>query len=143
MKAALLNNRFKLAEHVRQYWHVTPRPEDSPEEMLDPMYWVHVARNMKIGDRIEAVAETREWFAEAIVLDVGSWGAKISFIHGPVKLTNDAEIAAPDEYDIKWAGPTAKFRVIRKSDNKVLKEGNETKEAAAQWVKGHKMAMAA
>lgn len=143
MSQALLNNRFKLSEHVRQFWHVTPRPEDAPESLLDPKWWVHVARNLKVGDRIEVLAENREWFAEAICLDAGVWGAKVAFTHGPMKLTNDATIEAPDEYEIKWAGPSAKFRVIRKKDNKVLKDECQTKEEAASWVKSHKNAMAA
>jgi len=143
MSIPILANRFKQAEYVRQAWHISPRPEDAPEAMLDPKYWVHVSKNMKPGDRIEAIAESREWLVDAVVLDAGSWGAKVAFILGPVKLANDAKIEAPDEYEVKWAGPSAKFRVVRKTDNKVLKDECQTKEEAATWIKNHRVSMAA
>ncbi len=143
MTVAILANRFKSAEYVRQTWHITPRTEDTPDSLLDPKYWVHVSRNLKAGDRIEALVETREWLVEAIVLDAGTWGAKLAFVVGPIKLVNDAAIDAPEEYEVKWAGPSAKFRVIRKSDNKVLKEECQSKEEASTWIRSHRNAMAA
>lgn len=143
MTVAILANRFKPAEHLRTAYHVTPRIGDTPESLLDPKYWVHVSRVLRGGDRIEVLAETREWFAEAIVVDAGVWGAKIAYVVGPVRLTNDAEVELPDELEIKWAGPAVKFRVIRKVDNLVLKDGCQTKEEAAAWIRNHRTAMAA
>lgn len=143
MTVPILANRFKSADYVRQSYHVTPRLEDTPEALLDPKYWVHVSSKLKAGDRIEVLPETREWYAEAIVIDSGTWGAKLAYVLGPVKLANEATVDAPEDYDVKWAGPNVKFRVIRKSDNRVLKDGCQTKEEAASWIKSHRNAMAA
>lgn len=143
MSIAVLGNRFKAAEFVRNVWHVTPVAGDTPETLLDPKWWVHVQRQLKVGDKIEVLAETREWYAECLVLDTGIWGAKVSFTVQPVALVNEARVEAPEDYEVKWAGPHAKHRVIRKSDNVVLKDGCATKEEAASWIKSHRQAMAA
>ncbi|PAQ00908.1 hypothetical protein LRP31_25465 [Mesorhizobium mediterraneum] len=143
MTIALLSKHMKLAEHVRQVWHVTPRPEDGADCITDPLWWVHVSRLLKPGDKIEVLSENREWYAEGIVLDAGIWGAKVALTHGPMTLANEAKVEPADEYEIKWAGPSAKFRVIRKKDNRVLKEECQSKEEAAAWVKSHRNAMAA
>jgi hypothetical protein len=143
MTVAILSKHMKLAEHVRQCWHITPRLEDTPADILDPKYWVHVSRNLKPGDKVEVLAETREWYAEGIVLEAGSFGAKIAFTVEPLRLTNDAKVEQADEYEIKWAGPSAKYRVIRKKDNQVLKDQCQSQEEAASWIKSHKNAMAA
>lgn len=143
MKAPLIANRFKLAEYVRQVWHITPRPEDGPDCLSDPGWYAHVSRQMKRGDKIEVEAEDGSWYAEGKVMDTGSFGAKVALTLGPVKLTNDAVIEAPDEFEVKWAGPHAKYRVVRRTDNKVLKDQCQTQEEAATWIKSHRKAMAA
>lgn len=143
MTVAIISKHLKLAEHVRQTWHVTPRTGDSPKDLLDPKYWVHVSRLLKPGDKIEALPETREWYAEAIVLSAGQFGAKVAFTLDPVKLENSAETEVPEEYDIKWAGPSVKWRVTRKSDGQVIREDLQSREEATAWVKSHTKAMAA
>ncbi|MGE0231430.1 MAG: hypothetical protein AB7O39_03165 [Flavobacteriaceae bacterium] len=140
---AIIGNRFKLAEYVRNTWHVTPKPEDEPKDLLDPKWWVHVSQNLKAGDRIEAFAETREWYAEGVVLDAGVWGAKIALTLGPVKLANDAVVEAPEEYAVQWGGPSAKWRVVRVADKTVLRDQLGSKEEAASYIKSHRKAMAA
>jgi hypothetical protein len=144
MSNALIGNRFKPAEYIRQSWHATPSADDTPESILDPKWWVHVGRQMKAGDRIEILPETHDWYAEAIVIDAGNtWGAKVAFVLGPVRLANDAAVEQSPDFEVKWAGPNAKFRVLRKSDNAVVKDNCQTREEAESWVKSHRKALAA
>jgi len=143
MTVALLGKSLKESVHARQSFFITLRPEDGPEVLLDPKFWVHVSKRLKPGDHIEVLAETMEWAADLIVREAGDFGAKVAFYHGPVKLANDAAIDAPEEFEVKWAGPSAKFRVIRKADNKVLREEFPSKEDAATWLKNHRTALAA
>lgn len=143
MTVALLSKHMRLAEHARQCWHVTPRLEDGPDCISDPTWWVHVSRLLQPGAKVEVLAENREWYAEGIVMEAGTFGAKVALTLGPIKLVNEAVVEQADEYEIKWAGPSAKYRVIRKKDNRVLKEECQTKEEAVTWIKSHKNAMAA
>lgn len=141
--AAFLINRMKQAEMARNLWHVSPRPEDGPECLLDPKWWVNAVPRLRAGDKIEVLAETGEWYAECVVMSTGTFGAKVAVTLGPVKLQNEAAIEQADDYEIKWAGPHAKYRVIRRKDMTVLKDQCQTQEEAASWVKSHRKAMAA
>jgi hypothetical protein len=143
MTVAIISKHLKLAEHVRQTWHVTPRTGDGPKDLLDPKYWVHVARNLKPGDKIEVLSEAREWYAEAVVLSAGQFGAKVAFTLDPIRLENSAETEEPEGYEVKWAGPSVKWRVIRKSDGQIVREDLQSREEAATWIKSHAKAMAA
>lgn len=139
----ILPGKIKEASFPRNAWHIPAKASDDPRDLLDPKYWVHVSRMLRGGDKIEILAETNEWYAEAIVLDSGAYGAKIAYVVGPIRLTNEAEIDVPEDYEIKWSGPHTKFRVIRKSDNKMLRDQFTSKEEASSWVRAHRQAMAA
>lgn len=143
MATAILNNRMQSAEYARNSWHVTPATGDKPDELLDPKYWVHVCKSLKACDRIEVLSEDRTWYGEAIVLDAGTWGAKVAWSVGPVPLVNSATVESVEDFEVKWAGPSARYRVIRKADGRVLKEQCQTQEEATTWIKSHRKAMAA
>ncbi|RWF78989.1 MAG: hypothetical protein EOS26_03210 [Mesorhizobium sp.] len=105
--------------------------------MLDPKWWVHVAKQLRVDSRIEVMSFDRSWFAELVVLEVGSGGfggCRLAFILGPVALSNDREIPKPAVNEPRWGGPASKWQVVRVQDKKVLKDGFELKEEAAAWI---------
>lgn len=139
----ILSSRLRLAEHARQNYHASPRADDKPEDVLDPKYWVHVAGRLRAGDKIEMLWESGTFYAEAVVLDAGQYGAKIAFTMEPVSLVNDAKVEEPEGFEVAWAGPHAKWRVTRVADKAVLKDQIASKEDGLAWVRAHRKAMAA
>jgi hypothetical protein len=140
---AILSKRVRQADQVRNIWHVTPMPENTAVDLLKPEYWVHVQRYMRRGDRLEILAEDLSWYAEAVVLDTGAYGARIAFTVDPVHLANESKVEVSDEFEVKWAGMHAKWRVLRASDRTVLVENLATKDDALRWIVNHRKVLAA
>lgn len=130
--------RFALGEYARNVWTVDVPEGDTMETVTSRDYFAHVAKQLKPWDRIEVRAENGDWFAELLVRSAGpNWATtRVLAFH---KLAADAPEAKDEEtgYEVKYAGPQHKHRVIRKSDKQVVAENLPTKEDAHAWVKEH------
>jgi hypothetical protein len=129
----LIESRLKLAEYARSIHHVTPEPGTPLREMLKPEYWAHVARKMKVGDRIEVDAEERTWFAELYVRGVTPTSVAVVIMRTVEFNKPESEEDAGAEYSAKHAGRGV-WRVIRNSDKAIVQDSFPTKEAAESWI---------
>ena len=127
-------NLVKFAEFVRHVFHVSVPAAHSPKDMLQRDYWKHFAGNLKAGNKIEMLWEDRTLYAEAIVLEADAHGATIRFVQGPVRLDAVEVGEANSDYEVKWAGPHHKFKVIRTSDGEVMESGFGTKDEAMRFI---------
>lgn len=137
-------NGLGLAETVRNVYRISPPAGSTPADALDPAFWVHVARLLRLGDKVEIMAD--DWYAEATVLEVGSralGGVRVAFTHGPVDLVNDVALPDQELFEPKWGGPNGGWMVVRKADGEVVKKNLPGKEAVARWIDSHMKAMAA
>lgn len=144
----LLPGQMQSAEFQRQDMIVRPEAGTTIEEMLNPAYWVHVARGFKVFDRIEVRPVDGGWWAELLVRVVEPF-TMVTQVLRLVKLetaggTLAADITAPDGYEFKHRGPKG-WAVVRLSDGAELKAAESSKESAAAWLAGHlrKVAVAA
>lgn len=139
----LATDRIQLAQHVRNEWHVTPEYGTPVEALLEPQYWAHISSKLRPRDRIEVDAEDGSYYVELKVVDAGRLYAKVVVLRR-CDFTIDAETEeqAPD-YKIMWAGPHAKWRIVRTKDKGLVKDGLETRQAAELYLASHEKAMAA
>lgn len=148
----LQTTRLRNAEFERAIYTATPEHGTKFEDMLVPKYWANVAHKFKPGDRVEITAENGEWFAELMVAAAARLWAKMAVLryvelvdaaapaHGPEATPEEADPA--NDYDIKWAGNTAKWRIVRKADKEPLHQGFQTKEQAQSWLADYLKAVA-
>lgn len=148
----LQTTRLRNAEFERAIYTASPDHGTKFEDMLVPKYWANVAQKFKPGDRVEITAENGEWFAELVVVAAARLWAKVAVLRY-VELTETAAPAQggeelPEEtdpaegHDIKWAGNTAKWRIVRKADKEPLHQGFQTKEQAQSWLADYLKAVA-
>ncbi|OWK18316.1 hypothetical protein AJ88_03815 [Mesorhizobium amorphae CCBAU 01583] len=79
-------NGLLLAESKRNVYRVALYANTTPEDLLDPAFWVHVGPQLRADDRIEVVGFDKAWFGEVMVLEVGkgpTGGARVAYTHGP------------------------------------------------------------
>lgn len=138
----LLPNQIELAEYVRSIYVVSPTPDTSFEEVLAPSSWAHIAQKIKIGSRIEVMPEDGSYFAELLVQDVGAQWLKLVVLRH-VEITPAEKVVEDEIFKIQWAGPNAKYRVLRIADLENMKDGFVTKTQASDWIREHKKALAA
>lgn len=129
--------RMQLAEYARQNW-VANAPEGATiEDCQQPGFWSLMAAQMKPYDRVEVRADDGTWIAEFLVLGCDRTWARVHPL-GNYKLTTvDVSQSESQKYEMRWRGPQHKWSVVRLADQVAVKEGCETKEAAAAWMKEH------
>jgi len=127
--------RMKIAEYVRNEWVVTAEEGTSVDDIVHPGYWAHMARQLSLYDRIEVRIDTGEFLLELLVKSVGPNWAQVAVLqhHQLVGVADDKTSEAHSELDVKFKGPIRKWCVVRKSDDEILHEKEESKLAASTW----------
>jgi len=139
----LTQDRFTPAEFARTIHAVTSQPDTKFEDTLKPEYWTHVASKMRAKDRIELTAEDGTWFAELFVVAAAANWAKVSVLRF-VELAEakpGTKSSTPEQFVASWGGPKNLWRVNRKSDKALLKDGFESKELAQAWITEHEASL--
>ena len=139
-KKALHPTKFLGAEFVRTLHVANPEVGTPYADVLEPEYWVHIASRLRPFDRIEVVPEDGSYFAELFVQDAGRLWAKVvepRFVSFETIEKNDPL----NGYEIKWRG-SAKWGVVRLSDNTAMKDGFSSKGEAEKYIRAHVKALA-
>jgi hypothetical protein len=140
---ALIPTHLKAAEYARGHWRVVVPLDIEQLDALKPEYWAHVANIVKVGDKIELFAEDGSWYVETIALYVAKATVKLGAISGAVFSTELPKGFVTEDFEIKWSGPRALWRVIRLKDKSVVHTGAATREIAAAWLNDYQRALAA
>ncbi len=130
--------RFTLAEYKRSIWCATVEHGFQPVKLLEPPFWANVANILKPGDRIEVESESREWFVELYVLEVGAGFARVAMMRMDALNALDQSAVPTDlDFTVEFKGPVKKWSVIRKLDKAPIYEGLSSKDAALAKLAAH------
>ena len=134
VEKVLLDSRFGLAETKRNQWFATVPETVTPEDLLEPSYWAHVARTLRPLDEIIVTIDSCSWRVVLLVEDAWHNGARV------IELSRNALAATTDaENDqglrVQWRGPHSKFCVVRK-DGVTIKEKLPSREVAISHLTG-------
>lgn len=143
-KPPVMPIRMQLAEQSRNIWCLTVPNGTTVQDMLNPGYWAHLARQLKPGDRVEVEPDNGTYFAELRVLDAGNQYAKMAVLREVTleSIEPSATISVPG-HTVEWSGRHTKWRVIRESDRKVLKDSLASKADGYAWLASYSKALAA
>lgn len=130
--------RMRLAEYERQDWVANIEYGLTPEDIMVPGFWAHMASQLKPYDHIEARSDDGLWIAYLIVTGCDRTWARVACDRLTKLSTKDvAETQAAIQHKVEWKGPQHKFTVIRVADAVALKTGFTTKEEASKWMTDH------
>lgn len=136
---AILNSQLRESEYLRTAWSVTPEAGVGLDLLLNPTYWMHVAKRLRPRDVIEASPEDASWYARLLVRSNGVAGPvlavleKHTFNESPSAETKAPASKDERDYEVKFAG-SDKWRVLRKSTGEVLSKDHATRDAASTWL---------
>ncbi|QKJ88017.1 hypothetical protein PMPD1_3084 [Paramixta manurensis] len=126
----ILPPSVNLAEYKRNVYKVEAKHGQTFEDFKEPDAWAHVAVQLKKFDKIELVAEDGSFYAEGVVLKVTKTSAHVHFhIHANLNEKSEPELKEPTYY-AEFAGPHARWRVVRRADGEVVESGIESKDDA-------------
>ncbi len=139
--------RLKTIEHCFTTWFHTVNPETDLKEVLAPEFWAHVAAHLNPHDRIVVDWEDASRTVTLFVRATTRQAAAVA-VQSDLQLDDATSIATSadnleDVYAVKWGGPSAKYRVIRVSDDAVLKQNFPDKISAWNWARHNRTVTAA
>lgn len=142
---AIHPSRMKLREHAYNEWAFTIDKGVTPDDLLVPGYWAHVAANLRQQDEIRALADDFSWVARYIVQEVGVAFAKVLLMSKTdlQPLSSTGELVTLPGYTIEHVGIHAKWRVTRDVDSKVMRDKFNTRADALMWLENYGKSIAA
>lgn len=137
MTKAILQNGITQADYARVVWRLTPEPGTTPDDILVPAYYAHIAKQLKTGAKIEVAPLDGSWYAELYVRSSDANSAKVALLE-LYTFDEDPKVAAVT-FEVKHRGPKG-WSVIRVSDRAVVFENGKTKDEASQWIADQSLA---
>ena len=127
--------RLLTREQAVRTWHITVEPDQTLEDVMEPAFWCHVAKMMEPHQRIHVDVADGTWSAVLMVRDVAPHSVATSLEFHADMSEDVATLGDAADYKVEWAGPHHKNRVVRVSDNMVIKHGFAQKAEAEAWVR--------
>lgn len=133
--------KFRHAHYVQKNFIAEPDYGVTLDQVMDESYWGHVARELKPGYTIEVMPEGLTYYARLIVIfSDEKTRAKVKLLQFN-DLVNEApapeaaeivkEVAVGSKFKAERNGRW--FRVVRLSDQSVMKSGFTTMAEAEAW----------
>jgi hypothetical protein len=139
---ALKEDRWQLKEHRNPgHWICVPAGV-TIEDVLQPAFWANVARKLKPSNTIEVHWDDASQFAEVYCVSAGRNWASVSLLRH-VKLERAVLPQQASQYQITFNGPVDKFRIMRLSDNAVIRAGFASELEARQYLDDYLRRLAA
>lgn len=142
------------AEFMRTAWLAEVEQGVTHEDVLNPAFWAHHAARFTPRAHVEVWAKDGSWYAEYVVLDCSRTMARVKCINGPIALTEaplpstlaekaDLENEVERQISAIAGGHTIEFnpqdrwRVVRKTDDKVVAKMKTSRDEAEKWMRAH------
>lgn len=133
--------KFKASHYVQKNFIASPDYGVTLEQVMDESYWGHVARELKAGYTIEVMPEGLPYYAKLIVIHSDEKTRAVVKLLQYSDLVNEApapkaaeivkEVTLGSKFKAERNGRW--FRVIRVSDQSVMKSGCVTMAEAEAW----------
>jgi len=132
------NKKLRVGKFSRQgvsnqMWNCYVESGHTIEDIKNPAYWGVITNQVVAFDRIFAVAEDGSWCAELIVTAVEpTWIAIFVLKEYKLSAAEDFQVEGAltrKDFDVSYIAGTG-FRVLRKSDKQMIKDGCATKNEA-------------
>lgn len=137
---------LRLAERAQKQneWMATIEAGTPYKDILKSVYWTGVAAKLSQWDKICVRAEDGSYYAELIVTMAFKTDAVVrQIVYVELEaLKEPGSVLTFKDYTVKFSGPQAKWCVIRRSDNKLLRDGLSSSAEAQQWMADHQKAVA-
>ena len=131
----IYGDRFHLLEHKNFTHFAQLEDQVNREHLLRPEFWSHIAGKVLKGDMIHARNDSFTFWAEMLVIDVGSGFVKVHILRWEdIEKADHTDAGTSDDYDILFKGSERLHVVSRKSDGIVVQEKLRTKNDAVAWL---------
>jgi hypothetical protein len=124
---------LNYAGQMRNDWHATIEADFDFMSFMQPSFWAHVSKKLKISDHVEIINDEMNRQCTVIVLDASENSARVSVLGSVNEIETVTDRDAVDGYSVEYKGPHLKFCVFRKRDGARVKEGCPSEVEAQTW----------
>lgn len=128
-------------QFIRNIWCVKPSESQRFEDLLQPLYWSHVAAKLRAKDKLEILPVDNSYYAELLVISTTPTSAKVEVINFVDFRQKEEEKSSSSVvgsgYSVHWRGPSAKWSVERNIDKHRVQAQFATEEEANEFLKEH------
>lgn len=140
--AKIQDGRFQVSDFMVNRFDAQIEPGITREQLLRQEYWSHVAGRVTPYSEITARWDDGSHYAKLLVLDSGPGWVKVQILHwwdldAPDTVDTQSTPASADDFEIIYKGAKLKHIVLRKSDQKVIHEGEARKSGAEEWLRNY------
>lgn len=128
---------FELTESMQQMMTAIPPAGTTREDLLNPVFWTHVAKRLETMAEIRVMPKDGAWYGTYLVTFCDKVQVHVQELsHHKIEKIEDI---SAELYLVKWVSPApgVKHCVIRKEDGERVSSGHETKHSAHQWIKNN------
>jgi hypothetical protein len=137
----LHSGKLQPNEMVEQVWRATIPSGLTKDDVMRPEFWKHFTKKIKVSDRIHALWEDNSQELDLRVLDIIPGEIRVAVLNHYNYDDVDPSYLETESHTVKWRG-AAKWCVVNKATNEVVKEKLNSKGEAARYMKSHMVAAA-
>lgn len=133
---SILAKDISLAEHTKFSYRVFVEQETTIEDIKRPEFWAHVVKShfdspYSVFPHVEVIWKDNSKIVDLVVVAVAEAAALVHIKNVMEIHSGNAVVkTTAGDFEIKWGGPKALWRVYRKSDAAIISELNASKEDA-------------
>lgn len=114
-------NRLRLAETAVRHYHIDIPAQHQPKDISEPTYWVHHAKSLKAGDKLDCVSESGAWECTLRVVAKGDTWARMRLLSHYEAISDETSIPINEQYRIDYIpGAGNGHRVIHKESRAII-----------------------
>lgn len=119
-------------ESAQRFYTIKPPASHQRADLLQSSYWKHVLRKLMEGTEIRAWPKGGAWYGRYLVRYVEGMEVKVVELeYHQFETIGLANETADFRVDLMDSG---KYRVMRKADKTVVREGFASQETAMRWI---------
>ena|SRR3990167_5152029 len=131
---SLAESEFTLGEADYQIWSAKPPAGTAREDVLDPLFWKHIARRVQAPAFIDVFPLDGAWYSRLLVVFADRHRVVVEELQH--KGLNSASYAQTDdqEYEAVYLSASGKHGVKRRADKQIIRHGFATLDEARNWM---------
>ena len=128
-------NDLAPTDHVQQFLTAQPSEGTNREDVLKPEFWTHVARGIKSGTELRVIPKGGAWYGRYLVTFADQAQVRLKELEYVLLDETPPDVVNSDgKFEVKWAGPVALWRIIRKEDKHLMREKMASRQEAYNWM---------
>ena len=132
----VIEGRMASREYKNHDWNVVV-PAGTPfEALIDPHYWTHVAKSLKIGDILHVQIDDRSYYAQLYVRHAERLYAHIEVLqHHAFKA--ELPTLQSQDHEVRYLGPQKEWGVVDVKAKRTVKEGFADRQSAEGFLRSY------